>query len=258
MAGDSYLHVQPLALIDALGGDHAGFAALAACYLDGAAAMRTRWQAACAHAHAPQLASLCHEWRTGALLFHAHALERQLAACETLARSGRLAPAAALADIEAELIMVEYELRHAVRAGPARRPHPAHPVPAPGPCILVADDAELGRALICRHLAQAGCKMAQAADGAAALLALCSAPHALVFMDLDMPILDGCAASRAWRRHEQLRGGPAIPIIGMSADGPATAQPWRSAGINVMLAKPLQAGVVAALLRQWLDWPPPA
>ena len=132
------------------------------------------------------------------------------------------------------------------------------------PQVLVVDDVPINRALLCLQLRKAGAVPHEAADGAAALALLQREPYQLVFMDVMMPMLDGYDACTAWRAWERVHGRAAVPVIGLTAGAPPdvhaqhdadAALPWRAAGMNAMLAKPLGAAAVAAVLRRWLNWP---
>lgn len=71
---------------------------------------------------------------------------------------------------------------------------------APGqaaPRLLVADDHAESRDVLAALLREAGCRVDAVADGAAAVAACRAHPFDLVWMDIDMPVLDGLAATRA-------------------------------------------------------------
>lgn len=71
--------------------------------------------------------------------------------------------------------------------------------------ILVAEDEEALRGLVCRALVQAGHTVAAAGDGAEALEALAAAPFDLLLADIKMPVMDGIAlALGAARDHPDL------------------------------------------------------
>ena len=82
------------------------------------------------------------------------------------------------------------------------------------PSILVVDDEENNRAVLCSLLGRVGIKPLEAADGAAAIAAYERAHPDLVFMDVKMPLLDGVEATREIRR---LDGGRRVPVVLLSA-----------------------------------------
>lgn len=64
---------------------------------------------------------------------------------------------------------------------------------APAPSILIAEDEPSLREFLIRGLGVAGYRVASAADGSAALMALAEAPFDLLITDIVMPKLDGIA-----------------------------------------------------------------
>jgi len=123
------------------------------------------------------------------------------------------------------------------------------------PQVLVVDDVELMRDLLGMQLGRAGCRVDNAEDGAVALAALHARPYDLVLMDRSMPNMDGCAAARAWRAHEQAHGLPAIPIIGVGGQ-PDDSVDCLAAGMQEFVTKPLTIAALDALLRRVLNYPP--
>ena len=80
--------------------------------------------------------------------------------------------------------------------------------------ILLVEDSEMNRDMLARRLAKRGYEVVIAVDGGQAVaLAHTEAPD-LILMDMNLPVLDGSAATR------QLRAAPAtrsIPIIALTA-----------------------------------------
>jgi CheY-like chemotaxis protein len=84
------------------------------------------------------------------------------------------------------------------------------------------------------------------ANGLAAIEAVQQQVFDLVLMDLEMPEMGGLEATRAIRRscpaHE-------LPIVGVSGSNRAfLAETCTNAGMNSLLAKPLQAELIRAVL----------
>jgi len=76
--------------------------------------------------------------------------------------------------------------------------------------------------------------------------------YGLVFMDIQMPIMDGYDATRAIR---SLPGDYAknVPILAMSANTFADdIQASKAAGMNDHIGKPLDFGQLEAALKKWL------
>lgn len=104
--------------------------------------------------------------------------------------------------------------------------------------VLVVDDNEINRDVAERVLVTEGAAVTTAADGTEALALLRAAPYAfdIVLMDIQMPVLDGNAATIA------IRGelGLDLPILGVTASA-LVAERRRSldVGMNDFITKPL-------------------
>lgn len=88
--------------------------------------------------------------------------------------------------------------------------------------ILIVDDSPAMRALIARVLVLAGVaaeRIAEAGDGAAALALLRARPHALVVLDITMPVLDGEALLGRLRADPAL-AGLAVVVVTSDRSGP--------------------------------------
>lgn len=111
-------------------------------------------------------------------------------------------------------------------------------------CILLVDDSAFFLRLERQFLLHTPATIIEAQSGAEALDLARRYRPSLVYMDIDMPGIDGLACSRQFRDDEQLR---AIPLVligdGQHADWGAEA---RAAGCAGYLEKPLDR-------RQFLD-----
>jgi CheY-like chemotaxis protein len=73
----------------------------------------------------------------------------------------------------------------------------------------------------------------------------------LVFMDLQMPQMNGLDATREIRRQEQAQGKSAVLIVAMTANAmPEDRLACEQVGMNHFLAKPFKG----AELQKILDW----
>lgn len=89
-------------------------------------------------------------------------------------------------------------------------------------------------------------------DGSAALEKLSAGGYDLVLMDCQMPILDGLAATRAWRARETERGLARLPIIALTANVlPEERQAVLAAGMDDFLAKPVTLERMRAVIEPW-------
>jgi CheY-like chemotaxis protein len=83
--------------------------------------------------------------------------------------------------------------------------------------ILVVDDVTVNRELVAAHLESYPFNLAFAEDGRIAFELASSRPFDLVLMDIQMPNVDGYAATRNIRTSEESRGAPRVPIVAMTA-----------------------------------------
>ena len=115
--------------------------------------------------------------------------------------------------------------------------------------ILVADDNAMNRALICAMLAEEGmvAEIAEHGLAAAAAVACADPPFDLVLMDMQMPVMDGIAATREIRKLD----GPArsTPVVAVTANVMREEiAACREAGMDGHLAKPItQQALIAAV-----------
>jgi two-component system, sensor histidine kinase len=119
--------------------------------------------------------------------------------------------------------------------------------------ILVAEDHPTNRRVIELILGPLGLELTMAADGQEAVDAFRPGGFDLVLMDMQMPRLDGLAATRAIRRLEREAGAPPTPIAMLTANAMAEhRQMALEAGADHHIAKPftpdsLFAGVAEAI-----------
>jgi CheY-like chemotaxis protein len=105
------------------------------------------------------------------------------------------------------------------------------------PTILVAEDSADSREMMCTLLTMKGYEVCEAGDGVAAVeVALRSLPD-LIFVDLQLPQLDGLGVARKLRLYPKLKK---TPIIILSGYDPAKyRQAAMDAGCNDYLLKPI-------------------
>ena len=74
----------------------------------------------------------------------------------------------------------------------------------------------------------------------------------LIFMDMQMPVMDGCTAAEKIRMLPR-KDVKSIPIIAMTANAFADdRQKTRKAGMNGHLAKPIDMEQLQMVLDKWL------
>jgi len=132
--------------------------------------------------------------------------------------------------------------------------------------ILLAEDHPTNQKVVELILAPYGAEITIVENGAQAVEAMRSGVFDLVLMDMQMPVMDGLAATRAIRRDEESRGGARTPIVMLSANAMSQHRADAfDAGADLHVAKPVTAtalvgGVSEALdmASAWKACPPPA
>lgn len=116
--------------------------------------------------------------------------------------------------------------------------------------ILVAEDRPVNQLVAIEIFKSLGCAVDIAASGTEAVKMYKDGDYDLIFMDCDMPEMDGYEATQAIRAYE----GPDdhIPIIAMTAHAmKGTRERCLKAGMNDYIAKPVSLKSVRALVDRW-------
>ncbi|MCC9597180.1 MULTISPECIES: CHASE2 domain-containing protein [unclassified Rubrivivax] len=118
--------------------------------------------------------------------------------------------------------------------------------------VLLAEDNELNVYIVSAMLSGHVGRLDVAADGQQALQRLESGRYDLVFMDMQMPGLDGLAATREWRRREAERGLVRTPIVALTANAyDEDVRDSREAGCDAHLAKPVSRAALLEAMQRW-------
>ncbi|MCA0305534.1 MAG: response regulator [Proteobacteria bacterium] len=135
---------------------------------------------------------------------------------------------------------------------PAAEPPQAKPAPAASRSrarrlrILVAEDTPASQLVIRSLLERRGHRVQVVANGAEAVEAARAAPFDLVFLDMQMPVMDGPDAAA---RIRDLHGYAAVPLVALTAQAqPAMKRRAEDAGIADYLMKPLRVRDLDAFL----------
>jgi CheY-like chemotaxis protein len=123
---------------------------------------------------------------------------------------------------------------------------------SPAPCrILLADDSVDNRLLVRAYLAKTGYVLDEAENGQVALDKLKSGSYDVVFMDIQMPVMDGFSAVRRVRQWEREQGGRRTPIIALTASTfDETVRKAAEAGCDSHLGKPLKRSTLLRVIRE--------
>jgi signal transduction histidine kinase/CheY-like chemotaxis protein len=129
--------------------------------------------------------------------------------------------------------------------------------PATALRILLAEDNAVNQRLAARMLEKRGHSVTLVANGHEALEALEKARFDLVLMDVQMPEVDGFAATSALRDKERAAGGGThLPVIALTAHAmKGDRERCLSAGMDDYLAKPIRPHELDAILRKYSPQP---
>jgi CheY-like chemotaxis protein len=115
--------------------------------------------------------------------------------------------------------------------------------------VLVAEDNVINQLLMRRLIEKVGDEVLVAGNGREAVAMLEAHPFDIVFMDVQMPELDGMAATAEIRRREAFTGAARLPVIALTASAmKGDRERCLDAGMDGYLAKPVSIKEVAALL----------
>lgn len=121
--------------------------------------------------------------------------------------------------------------------------------------IIVAEDHDINQTLVRNMIENLGHSVEIAADGAEAIMMIKAAsltgnPYDLVLMDMQMPVMDGLAATRELRNAGY--DSATLPIVALTANAyQDDIEACLAAGMQDHLAKPLRLRNLSSALAKW-------
>ncbi|HEX6706574.1 MAG TPA: response regulator [Albitalea sp.] len=135
-------------------------------------------------------------------------------------------------------------------AGPGR----GGPMAALGARILVAEDNVVNQEVVRAMLEALGCRATLTSSGTEALAALSHDRFDMVFMDCQMPEMDGFEAVAQFRSGGDFVNPPHLPIVALTANAlVGDAERCLAAGFDDYVSKPFTQRQIEALIRKWTD-----
>ena len=117
--------------------------------------------------------------------------------------------------------------------------------------VLLAEDNQVNQKVAVTMLERLGCRVDVAGNGAEAVELAARLPYDLIFMDLQMPEMDGFEATAAIRRAES--AGRRVPIVALTAHAMAgDREIGLAAGMDDYLTKPVRPEGLGGMLEKFI------
>ena len=124
--------------------------------------------------------------------------------------------------------------------------------PASSLRVLLAEDNPVNQRLASRLLEKRGHSVVVAGNGVEALEAVAKESFDLVFMDVQMPVMDGFEATMAIRKREE-PGGMRLPVVALTAHAmKGDREKCLAAGMDGYLTKPIRPQELDEVLGKYL------
>lgn len=137
-------------------------------------------------------------------------------------------------------------------ARPAAEPPAARPDQGwkSKPRVLLVEDNRVNQRIAQEILRQFGCVVTPAMNGHEAVSRVQEGEFDLVFMDCEMPEMDGLEATRQIRKRGDAKG--AVPIVALTAHAfPGDKDRCMTAGMSDYMTKPFRRGQLLDMIKKW-------
>jgi two-component system sensor histidine kinase/response regulator len=121
------------------------------------------------------------------------------------------------------------------------------------PKLLVVEDNAINQEVLVEMLARIGFDADVSGNGREALARLEQHAYPLVFMDCQMPVMDGCSATRELRRREAAAGSHTVVVAVTAHALVGEREKTEAAGMDDFITKPLSRQVLVDVLGRWID-----
>ena len=125
--------------------------------------------------------------------------------------------------------------------------------PARGKTVLLVEDNAVNAFISAASLESMGVASVHAVDGTVAVDLYRKRRFDAILMDCEMPVMDGFAATRLIREHEERMGLRRTPIIALTANAlTGDREHCLAQGMDDYLSKPIELHQLSALIARWL------
>ena len=122
------------------------------------------------------------------------------------------------------------------------------------PKILIVDDNSVNRRVACQILIKSGCNVDEAENGFRAIEMINKQKYDLIFMDIQMPGMDGVEATQEIKK---IRDQPIPPIVAMTAYSmEEDREKFLSQGLDDYMSKPIKANLLIKKVKEWISFDP--
>ncbi len=125
--------------------------------------------------------------------------------------------------------------------------------------VLLAEDSWVNKEALSHALEEMGCRVDAVSTGTEAVRAFRGGTYDILFVDIQMPGLDGFELAERIREEEKSREGDPVPIVGLTGHAHAgIAEEARAAGMDECLFKPLDSSALRGIVDRFLPETPEA
>jgi len=125
--------------------------------------------------------------------------------------------------------------------------------------ILLAEDNPVNQKLAEKMLTKSGHRVTVAGNGKEAFLKYSDSPEKidLIFMDIQMPEMDGLESTRTIRAFEKEKDVPKVPIVAMTGQAmDGDREKCLETGMNDYIVKPINKTIVLDIVEKWTSGAP--
>ncbi len=120
--------------------------------------------------------------------------------------------------------------------------------------ILIAEDNAINQKVIERMVQKLGYRVQLVSNGREAIEALARSSYSLIFMDCQMPEMDGFEACRQIRRLNAATASTRIPIVAITANAmKGDRERCLAAGMDDYVSKPFTQENLRIVIERWLS-----